>query len=252
MQIINVDPKECTRWRYADRGNFEFGDIVSLSADIKNNGQIEPVHLRTLQDDPKFKYEVIAGSRRWKACLDADLLLKAVIDDVADEQAAIIQIKENQGLDICDYSKGLYYSRLLEDLKLKQVQLAKNLSITRSKLVNYLYFAKIPVEVWDAVANVAKVTARTACSIYSLTQKGPQYIEALISCADEIRKGIGANSLEKLVLSKVNNDPSLLHEIPITLSNGMSIGTWKNNSLKLNKNLNINQEKFLKHILKFF
>nr|WP_172686767.1 ParB/RepB/Spo0J family partition protein [Rickettsia endosymbiont of Ixodes pacificus]AKS10320.1 plasmid partitioning protein ParB [Rickettsia endosymbiont of Ixodes pacificus] len=252
MQIITVDPKDCTRWKYADRGNFEFGDIDSLAEDIKNNGQIEPVHLRMLKGNPKFKYEVIAGSRRWKACLDADLLLKAVIDDVTDEHAAIIQIKENQGLDICDYSKGLYYTSLLSDLNLKQVALAKNLNITRQKLVNYLYFAKIPKEIWHAVDNVTKVTARTAYSIFVLSQKGQQYIDALIDCADEIRKGMGANSLEQLVLSKVKDDSSLISKVPLTLADGTVVGTWKNGSFTLNKDLNINKEKFLKHILKFF
>ncbi|WP_121543451.1 ParB/RepB/Spo0J family partition protein [Candidatus Rickettsia colombianensi] len=252
MQIITVDPKDCTRWKYADRGNFEFGDIASLAQDIKNNGQIEPVHLRTLKGDLKFKYEIIAGSRRWKACLDADLPLKAVIDDVTDEHAAIIQIKENQGLDICDYSKGLYYTRLIVDLNLKQVQLAKNLNMTRAKLMNYLYFAKIPKEIWDTVGNVTKVTARTAYSIFSLAQKGQQYIDALTDCADDIRKGMGANSLEKLVLSKVKDDSSLLNEVPLTLADGTVVGTWENGIFKLNKDLNVNKEKFLKHILKFF
>lgn len=252
MQIITVDPKDCTRWKYADRGNFEFGDVVELADDIKNNGQIEPIHLRLLKNDTKFKYEIIAGSRRWKACLDAELPLKAVIDDVTDEHAAIIQIKENQGLDICDYSKGMYYARLLADLNITQVQLAKNLGISRQKLVNYLYFAKIPREICDAIGNVTKVTSRTASTIFSLSQKGSKYIDALIECADYIRKGIGATSLEKLVLSKVQNDATILSHFPLTLDDGRVVGTWKNGDFKLNKDLNINKEKFLKHILKFF
>lgn len=252
MQIVTVDPKDCTRWKYADRGNFEFGDVVELADDIKNNGQIEPVHLRLLKNDPKFKYEIIAGSRRWKACLDADLPLKAVIEDVTDEHAAIIQIKENQGLDICDYSKGMYYTKLLSDLNMTQVQLAKNLGITRQKLVNYLYFAKIPKVILDAAGNVTKVTSRTASTIFALSQKGSKYIDALIDCADDIRKGIGASSLEKLVLSKVKNDATILSHSPLTLDDGTIVGTWKNGDFKLKKDLNINKEKFLKHILKFF
>lgn len=252
MQIVTVDPKDCTRWKYADRGNFEFGDVVELASDIKKNGQIEPVHLRYCKHDSKFKYEIIAGSRRWKACLDAELPLKAVIEEVTDEHAAIIQIKENQGLDICDYSKGMYYTRLLEDLSMTQGHLAKNLGISRQKLTNYLYFAKIPQEIWDAVGNVTKVTSRTACTIFYLYQKGSKYIDALLECADDIRKGIGATSLEKLVLSKVKNDATILNYFPLTLDDGTIVGTWRNGDFKLNKDLNINKDKFLKHILKFF
>ena len=27
MEIIKIDPSLCTRWKYADRNSFEFGDI---------------------------------------------------------------------------------------------------------------------------------------------------------------------------------------------------------------------------------
>ena len=38
---------------------------------------------------------MIAGSRRWKACLLANLPLKAILTDYNDKQASIAQIKEN-------------------------------------------------------------------------------------------------------------------------------------------------------------
>ncbi|WHA04513.1 ParB N-terminal domain-containing protein [Candidatus Bandiella numerosa] len=62
MQIIDIDPRDCTRWKFADRSSFEFGDTNLLAEDIKRNGQIEPVFVRELKNS-KFKYEVIAGSR---------------------------------------------------------------------------------------------------------------------------------------------------------------------------------------------
>ena len=46
MQIIEVDPKNCIRWEFADRSGFEFGDIFELAQDIAQNGQVEPVILR--------------------------------------------------------------------------------------------------------------------------------------------------------------------------------------------------------------
>ena len=35
MQIIEINPRDCTRWKYADRSHFEFGNTGSLSEDIK-------------------------------------------------------------------------------------------------------------------------------------------------------------------------------------------------------------------------
>ena len=40
MEIIEVDPRVCKRWQYADRNSFEFGDTNILAEDIKRNGQI--------------------------------------------------------------------------------------------------------------------------------------------------------------------------------------------------------------------
>ena len=63
---------------------FEFGDLSILAESIRKHGQIEPVYVRALQDHPKFKYEVLAGSRRWKACLNEDLTMKAIVNNVSD------------------------------------------------------------------------------------------------------------------------------------------------------------------------
>ena len=70
--IIEIDPRDCRRWKYADRSEFEFGDSNILAKDIEENGQIEPVIVREIDDDG-FKYEVIAGSRRLRACLVGNL-----------------------------------------------------------------------------------------------------------------------------------------------------------------------------------
>lgn len=45
-QIIIVDPSSCKRWAFADRAEFEFGNIHELAEDIEKNGQINPVIIR--------------------------------------------------------------------------------------------------------------------------------------------------------------------------------------------------------------
>ena len=49
-----------------------FFKIDELAEDILKNGQINPVLIRPYEDK-NFKYEIIAGSRRWKACLLANI-----------------------------------------------------------------------------------------------------------------------------------------------------------------------------------
>ncbi len=251
MKIFTLNPRDCTRWHYADRSSFEFGDISALAEDIKRNGQIEPVLVRKSKDN-HYQYEIIAGSRRWKACLEADLQLKAILHDVSDEQASIIQIKENQSLDLCDYSKGIYYAKILQDQKMTQEKLTQNINLSRRKLQNFLCFNKVPQAIWDAVGNISRVSSRTAYTIYTLS-KNQQCIPILIELADEIRKGIGSIRLENLVNQILSGkDSTALKSKTITMTSGVIIGSWKNNTIKLSKDLNIDQDKFLQYLAKFF
>jgi ParB/RepB/Spo0J family partition protein len=87
MSLKELNPKECRRWKYADRSSFEMGDLFLLAEDIKQNGQIEPVIVRPIEESGDIKYEVIAGSRRWQACLQHNLPLKVIIHNLNDKEA---------------------------------------------------------------------------------------------------------------------------------------------------------------------
>jgi len=252
MQIIEVDPKSCTRWAFADRSGFEFGDVFELAKDIMANGQVEPVILRK-SNIPGFKYEIIAGSRRWKACLEAGIHLKGIVQELSDEQASVVQIKENQQLSICDYSKGIYYSKLLAEKKTTRANLTKLAGCSPSKLDNFLTFEKIPATIWEAVGNPSRVSSRTAATILSLSQKGEKYISALIQLAEEIRKGAGSRTLEQKVLTSLNdkdNGGGGLEQI--TLPSGKLIANWTKGGIQFAKGIHFNQKEIEKILIEYF
>lgn len=98
---------------------------------------------------------------------------------------------------------------------------------------------------------MSKVSYRTASTIYTLSQKGEHVIHILINLAEEIRKGIGCIKLENIVNQILLGDE--LEQIQeIALPSGATIGTWKNNTLKLSKNVNVKKEEFLQHVVNFF
>ena len=83
--------------------------------------------------------------------------------------------------------------------------------------------------------------------------KNQQCIPILIELADEIRKGIGSIRLENLVNQILSGkDSTALKSKTITMTSGVIIGSWKNNTIKLSKDLNIDQDKFLQYLAKFF
>lgn len=252
MEVSTLNPKDCRKWKFADRSDFEFNKIWELAEDIKINGQIDPAIVRPI-DDPEYKYEVIAGARRWKACSEYDLPFLAVVSELDDNQAAIAQIKENQKQAICDYSKGLCYSKLLDSKKITQGELSNNINITKNKLKDFLSFAKVDKKIWQAVSNMSKVSPRTSREILTLSGKGVKYRNALIELAEEIRKGIGATSLKKAVEGIVlGKTEPLSNEKSLTLPSGVVVGTWQNNMIKFSNNIDFNQGALEKHLIEFF
>jgi len=252
MEVIEIDPRLCTRWKYADRNSFEFGDTNILAEDIKRNGQITPVFVRALNGNDKFRYEVIAGSRRLQACLSADLPLKAIVTDVSDTEAATIQIKENEQLGLSEYSRGMSFAKLKQDGKLTQEQLAEIAGCSRKKIQNLLAFEKVDKAIWNTVTNMSKVSARSAETILALSKKSAAHKEALIEIAEEIRKGAGSVRIEKLVDEILNGEFGKEEEEIITDASGVVLASWKKGGIFFSKNANVDRKKLNKTIVEFF
>ena len=248
MNIIKINPEVCKRWPYADRSLFEFGDIHKLGLDIKNNGQVEPVIVREIKDK-KFAYEVIAGSRRHKACLEMKLSLSAIVKNVSDKEAFFMQLRENEKQPISDYSRGMHFHCLLENKKTTVVTLAQLTQCSKDKIYDLLSFAKVPTAIWDAVANISKVSGRSASVINNLAKKGEAYTSALIEIAEDIRKGAGCKRIERMVNEIVHGEQQLETNRVIETEDGTVIGRWVKNSIVFESGVNINQDKLEKFII---
>jgi len=253
MEIINISPRDCTRWKYADRSFFEFGDLSALTESIKLHGQIEPIYVRELSNNSEFKYEVLAGSRRWKACLSENITLKAIVKNVSDEEAAIIQIKENEKVEISDYSKGIVFSKLQKDNKLTQEQLSDIVGCSRRKIQNLLCFDKVHPDIWKAVSNMSKVSAKSAETIMHIANKSERHKAALIEIAEDIRKGAGDRRIAQLVDKILLGDKfeDLTGDL-IQSDSGQVFATWKNGAIIFSKNLNIDKKALNEYLIKFF
>lgn len=252
MKIIKVDPRDCTRWKYADRSSFEFGNVNLLAEDIKRNGQITPVFIRPLKKNDKFNYEVIAGSRRLQACLAADLTMDAILTDVSDSEAVTIQIKENEQLALSEYSKGLFFAKLKANNKFTQEQLAAIIGCSRKKIQSLLCFEKVDKAIWNIVANMTKVSARSAETILAISKKSIAHKEALIEIAEEIRKGAGSVRIEKLVNNIITGEEYEQEDELIQNNSGTVFAKWKNGTLCFSKNVNIDKKKLGAMLINFF
>lgn len=203
-EVISVDPQKCVNWLYSDRNDFELGNIDELANDIKRNGQLQPAIIRKV-DSLDEKYEVIAGERRWRACSDAGIPLKAIITKANDAECLVIQTSENKKESLSSYSLSKVYSRLMNDKKISQNKLAEIMGVSKGAMSNILAFNKVNDDIWKEVGDMRKVSSKTAGYIAAQLSKGDEYLEAFKALAPHIREGRGEQFLDKSLNKFLSN-----------------------------------------------
>lgn len=204
FNIIEINPKNCRNWKYADRNRFELGSIEELAEDIKQNGQLQPAIVRKI-DSLDYAYEVIAGERRWRACSFSNINLKVVITNEDDAGCLVIQTSENKKKSLSSYSLAVAYEKLMIDLNISQNELSRRLNIPKTSFSELMSFNKVPKEVWEAVEDMTKVKPKTAAFLSLICSKGNEYLSAIINIAPKIREGYGTDNLAKLIEKHLSN-----------------------------------------------
>lgn len=182
--IATIATNRCVPWKYADRSEDEMGDLDSLSHSISKYGQQEPILVRQISksENSSIEFEIIFGHRRWRACSLINKPLKAMVREITDQQAAIAQKEENGNReDISDYSKAIYYTKLLDnDVFANQNELARELGIGRTTLTDLLSYSRIPSSILKVIPNPHKLKKLYAVRIAKLSQNADEKtLEAL-------------------------------------------------------------------------
>jgi ParB family chromosome partitioning protein len=200
-KIIEISPKLLQNWKYSDRPAFELGDIEDLATDLKTTGQLQPCIVRATENSSEFPYELIVGERRWRASLIANINLKVIVKKINDQEAALLQISENQNRkNLSDYAKGMNYHNLVTSNILTQGELAQKLGKSKQYVSSLLSYARIPQMIRDAIGDMSKVSYRTAEEICRLSNKGQEYIDLILEVSDKLRSGkFGQDNLNRYV-----------------------------------------------------
>ena len=213
--LIEIDPKLCRNWKYADRNKFELGNIEELAEDIKQNGQLQPAIIRKI-DSLDFHYEIIAGERRWRACSEAEINLKAIVTN-EDAGCLVIQTSENKKKSLSPYSLATTYEKLMLDLNISQNELSRKLGMPKTSFSELMSFNKVPKIVWEAVGDMTNVKPRTAAFLSLMCNESENYLNAIIKIAPKIKEGLGVDNLKKIIdkgmsNTKLNRNASVVYE----------------------------------------
>lgn len=229
VSIKEIDTKNIIRWKYKDRPENELGNIQELADTFKLVGQQQPCILRSSKEFPG-KYELIVGERRWRSAEIAGLKLKAVIEEMDDKKAALIQAIENEKrTDLSEYAKGMSFANKINQGLITQRDIIEILGITKQQVTRLLSYSKIPKKLFDAIEDFRKVSSRTAYELCRLSNKSEMYLSALIEMSEDIRSGeFGQKKIEKELEKKLTKKNSILiTNKKITSNDGRHIFTWR-------------------------
>lgn len=124
------------------RAHFEPGALEDLARSIEVNGVLQPILVRPSDGE----YEIIAGERRWRAAQKAGLhRVPVLVKEVSDDQLLELALVENlQREDLNPVEEARAYQVLVEDLGLKQEEVARRVGKERSTVANTLRLLNLP------------------------------------------------------------------------------------------------------------
>lgn len=146
-QIVQVPTEKLLPNPYQPRKQFKSEDMLSLADSIKQNGVLQPLICRQINNSDY--YEIVAGERRLRASILANLqTVPCIIIDCDYEESATFSIIENiQRSDLDFFEEAQAISQLMNHFGLTQEQIAKKLGKSQSALSNKLRLLRLPVDV---------------------------------------------------------------------------------------------------------
>jgi ParB family chromosome partitioning protein len=177
VNAVGPNPKQ-------PRTRFDDDTIAALAASIREVGILQPLVVRRAGDG---RYELIAGERRLRAAKaaglasvpivlrdseDADLLREALIENIHREDLNPIEQAEA-------------FRALLDELGLKQEELADRVGVSRSHIANTIRLLALPLDVQQLLAD-DKISAGHARAVLSLGDKDAMSSLAVRIAAEDL------------------------------------------------------------------
>jgi ParB family chromosome partitioning protein len=135
--------------RYQPRITFASEELESLAQSIREQGIIQPVIVRRIDDG----YELVAGERRLRACRMAGLeRLPCIVKSISDAQLLEMSLVENiQRENLNPMEEAEAYHRMMTEFDMTQDEAAVRVGKSRSAVANYLRLRQLPDEVKTSI-----------------------------------------------------------------------------------------------------
>ena len=192
MKVSDIEPN-----RDQPRKKFDKESLEELAESIKQFGIIQPIVVQKKDD----YYEIIAGERRWRAAKLAKVKeVPVIIKEYTKQEVMEIALIENiQRKDLNPIEEALAYKSLIDECHLKQEELAKRVSKSRTAIANSLRLLKLTDEVQEMLIS-EELSMGHARALLGLDQEDLQ----LEAAKNVVEKGWSVRDTEKLVKTILN------------------------------------------------
>lgn len=193
LDDIKVNP-------YQPRTIFNEEKIEELAISIEKNGLLQPIILKKTLSG----YYIVAGERRYRASQKLGKeTIQAIVKDISDEEMMVLALLENlQREDLSALEEAASYKQLMDNLNLKQEELAKRLGKSRPYVANSLRLLKLPAEIKELLST-GQITPGHAKVLLSIKTKTQMLLVANKVVVDKLSVRALEDYLAKLSKPKV-------------------------------------------------
>lgn len=185
-EVLRIPTEKLLPNPYQPRKHFKSEDLLSLADSIKENGVLQPLLARRINNSDYF--EIIAGERRLRASILANMqTVPCLVVDCEYEDSAIYSVLENiQRADLSFFEEAQAIAHMQSHFNLTQEQISKKLGKSQSALSNKLRILKLPVDI------------RYFIEKENLTER---HARALLKCDDETQMWQVLNTVKEKKLN---------------------------------------------------
>ena len=164
------------------RKNFKNDELKELSSSIKNQGLIQPIIVKPIDDN---QFQIIAGERRWRACQlngmhEVDCVIKD-LDETSVLEAALIENIQREDLNVIEEANA--YKGLINIKNINNESLAKLIGKSPSHVSNILRLLELDKKIQEMVinGNLSMGHARALIGVPDAINKANEIVEKKLS-----------------------------------------------------------------------
>ena len=158
--VLEVDSSLIDDSIVPDRMEGSDAGFTAFKESVREKGQLVPALLRP-HPTHQGRYQIAYGHRRVRALRELGRPVRAVVQNLSDDDLVIAQGKENGEREDLSFIERARYATLLEDRNFKRDTIMAALSVDKTELSRLIsIYRAIPVNLSDAIGSAPKVGRR--------------------------------------------------------------------------------------------